>query len=602
MSVQTTPWVETLKDCFRYSYSKATDDFDRLESLQKTHDNKISDSLWPTRSRIPLPWAWAAVETATGPAMEYLFPPTPAVRLIGKNGVDPDVVDKATWALHLMLTHRMRIKRAVTRSVKDCFKLDIGYGIVEPITVTPPAVFEIQAAGNKAKMMGRGRPLRSLRYRYLSAGKVLPYPAGTDFNGEDATPYAFLLDLIPEEQFRKMFKDAPRDGDETLLKGDVEAMITEARGRGFFSETSFATVHDKLAGRSTGASGQATVYKNAPVMIPVLKCYARNECRHTWLFCGSEWQIIFDKRDEYDTARCPLVKFDAWLDADRWFPFGMAEGDERVIWEKNILVNAINDLVTMSLRRPLLYDKSQMDEPPDFGANGVVGVPGDVNKTARFMEPPGVDTATFQMMQQMDEIHVGVTGQRDLTARNFTRGGSMAFQDLLQSSTGRERLRHMLMQTGGFQSIVDQTLLYMQTLGAGMDLTFERPAYNQAEGKDFVESFAVTEDDLKHAYEVIVDLDGPAREGSMDAGLRLQRYQAKAASPYWDAWAIQEDLEPDPYRLQRQRLPREVVRQKQAEREAAEMAGIEAGIASKQGGKGGPADAATLGRQMGGTP
>jgi len=589
-------WIALQEDAFEASWKKLEANYTRLKSLQKTHDNVVSESAWPTTSRIPLPWAWAATETATGPAMEYLFPPSPSFRLRGGSEVPQDVVDKSSWALHLMLRDRMKIKRECTRSVKDCFKLDVGYGIVEPITITPPAVFQVAAGANEARVMGRGAPQRSLRYRYLSTGKVLPFYSGTDFVGSDPTPYAWLLDLVPEERFRKMFSEEPRDGEEILLTGDAEAMIKDAETRGFNSQTSFAECVDAMAGGHTGVRGQSAVDREAPTMVPILKCYALEEGRHTWIFPGSEWEILWDKYDGYDTMRCPMVKFDCWVDADRWFPMGMAEGHERVVWQKNILANAINDIIQQNLRRVLLWNSTEMEEPPVSNASGVMPVAGKPDDMAKYVEPPRVGQEPFALMEQMDAASVMTTAQRDMMQRNYTRGGTQAFQELLNTTSGRERLRHMLLETGGFTSIVNQTLIYMQTLGGSMNLEFQRPAFNQEDGTEYSEFFSVTEDDLKHSFTVTVDLESKARESGMDPNTRIMLYREKVQSNMFDNYEAASDLEPDESKLMRQRLPRDVVRRKQEQQEAAELQATAAG-----GGQGEPAAIPQIaGRELGG--
>lgn len=569
-------WSESMYETFKWSFSEFQSDLERAESLQNTYDNVVDGDAFPTRSKIPLPLAWATVEAATGPAMDYLFPPQPAIRMFTQENVDPDLTDRVQWALHLMMVHRMGLKLATSRSVKDCFKLGVGYGIVEPITITPPASYEVVAGGNRARMMGRGRAVRSLRYRYVSAGKIVPYPQGVDFNGVDPTPYAFFFDLIPEAQFRKLFTARERSGEDVLLKGNkatADEIVEMARRRGFDGQTTMVDFVDKLGGRKSYGRGMGSAKKNVPCMIPVMKVYAMNEARHTWfLALTKEWSIIWDKKDSYDTLRNPMIKWDAWLDADRWWPMSQPEADERTTHGKNVMFNAIMDLVNQSVKRPLLWNKAASDDPPDFNS-GVAGMEGDVRQNAMFMQPPGIDSGTFQMLAEIDRIHANNTGQRDFTERNFTRGGSMAFQDLLQSSGGRDKLRYMLLQTGGFESIARQVMIYMQTLGGEMNLKFQRPAYNQTSGRDYVEAFSVSENDMKHGWEIMMDFDAKFRKGAMDAQMKQQRATFMLEHPeYFDAWEVSRDFCDDDYEAQRKVLPRDVVRRRQEERQQAELA------------------------------
>lgn len=568
-------WADSMREAFKYSLDKFKDDLGRMVSLQKTFDNKVDKDLWPTRSKIPLPLAWAAVEEAVGPAMDYLLPPQPSIRLVPRDEVEQDIIDKVQWALHLMLTDRMKIKRIMARSVKDCFKVGVGYGIVEPITVTPPAVFDVISGDNRARVMGKGKPVRSLQLRYISPGRVVPYPDGTDFNGEAATPYSWLLDTIPETQFKKMFQDAPRDGTDVLLKGDAEAMIKRARSGGFSAESTLVDFIDKLGGRPSNINAGRSVKANVPGVVPVMKCYARDEGRHTWFFPDtSEWTIIWDKQDSNDTMRNPCVKFDPWLDSDRWVGMSQPEADERTTHGKNLLFNAIMDLINQNVKRPLVWNTSVSSDPPNFNG-GTWGADGEPDKTVKHMEGPDVGTGPFSMLEVLDQQHAQNTGQKDFTQKNFARGGSQAFNDLINSSNARDRFRYMLLETGGYSSIVSQTLLFMQTLGGSMDLNFKRPSYNVVDGKEYIEAFSVTENDMKHAYVVSLDLDQKSRKGSQDINTQLQVFGMKQGNDAWDQWAIQEDLETDPYKLERQRLPREVVLEKQRAREAAELAALQ---------------------------
>ena len=604
MPMKESDWIELNREAFEYSWQVFGDgddsDFNRLVSLQRTYDNAPDSLVWPTRSRLPMPWAWIAVEAALGPALDYLFPPSPWFRLIGEKGQDADQVDNATWALYLMMRNRMRIKHASVRSLKDCFKVGLGYGIIEPITVTPPARLEVAAGGNRTPMMGRGREMRSLQLRYLHPGQVLPYPAGVDFNGTDPTPYAWLLDMVPEHTFLKMFEDR-HEGVDIQFKGDGKAMVEEARTRGFNDRTTFASIFDKLAGHATGAQGDPSRNNKVPCMVPVLRGFAREEGRHTWFFPGKEWRILWDKYDTYDTYRNPCIKYDAWMDGKRWFPVSMAEAQEKVIWEKNILVNAVNDLISQGLKRPLVWNQTLMDGAPTLGPNNTMAVRGEPDKMAKYLDGPRVDPATWQLVETVDGLHTDITGQRDLAQRNFTRGGTQAFQELVASTEARTRLRNMLLETGGFESSVWQTLVYMQTLGGGMDLDFERREYDYESGKDKSIWMGVTEDDMKHGYGLSLDIESKYRDGG-SVTERIQLYETLARhSEWWDMWRAGDVLLPDIDQLQRLRLPRETIRAKQEANESAQLEATRLGIARRQA-AGNQAEASVAGRELGGAP
>jgi len=535
--------------------------------------------------------------------MEYLCPPGQRRHLIPPPGVSQEAADRAQWALHLTLENRMRIRRAMTRSVKDCFKVGIGLGIVEPITITPADAFTISAGGNKTRMMMPGRAVRSLRYRYLSPGKVLPYPAGVDFNGDDPVPYTFLLDMYSAELFRLLFK-ARAEGtmDDVQLRGDPKAMIAEAKTRGFDSGTSFVTFMNKMKGRNSYAGSGPNNLANASSMVPVLKVYGHTEKRMTWIFPGAEWNIIWDKSGTQDTQRNNLIKFDPWIDADRFYPMSMPEGAERGVWQANILTNAINDLISQALRRPAIYDTNVFpDGPPDFGPQGVTGAAGATDKAWHVLEASGADQTAFQMLEKIEQIHTRTTGEQNMTDRNYTRGGSQAFQELLNSTTGRQRLRHALLETGGYTDILKQVFMYMQTLADEMDMNFAKRSYSRSTGGSVTEWIKVSPEDLRHAYEL--DLDPAARDGAMDIASRIQLFSTVKDDPYVHQRELRELLFPDPYLQDRLLLSREEADALQEQRTAAQIEGMRGGAETEGSGiGGGTPEAIAGGRTMGGAP
>jgi len=597
----TDPEATRLYDAFQYSVLEQDADITRLTNMRNVLDASADTSAWPTVSKIPLALAWSTTEAAVGPALDYMFPPSKFLQLISNDDVDKDTRDKVEWALYVQLVYNMKMKFECARSIRDSLSVSVGYGIVEPITVTPPASFEVTAGANRTRQMGDGRPVRALRYRYISPGKVMPYPSGTDFNGNNPTPIAFLLDIYDEKGFKDLYSSDPKDGGDILLKGNPDEIIKEARKQKFGTNTTFADFCDDMGGRNQ-ASNDKNRKRGTQTSIPILKCY--EDGKHTWLFCGGNRgtnpQIIFED-ESYAARRKPLIKWDPWLDSDRWFPMSQPEADMNLNMAKNIWFNAIFDLMTQNLKRPLVFNSEETDGKAAsklLTPRGVVGIPGDVRENAAFLKPPSIDTATMQFGDIIDAEHRRTTGEQDFNRFNSTRGGSMAFQDLVQSSTGRDRLRHAIFQMGGLESVANQTLIYMQTLGAGLDLRFSRPAYR--DGEDYIEQFEVTEDDLRHAYGISLDLDSKAKFGAMESQMNLQIYQAKQGNRYVDQYeAAAAHLFTDEVSKNRQLLPREVVQQKQAELEAAELEAVRNQGAQAQPGQQGAAGAAP-GALMGG--
>jgi len=587
--------AEELIEIFRFSYQQQESDITRLEKMQKTYDNVPEPTAWPTISQIPIASAWATTEEAVADAMDYLIPAQPFLDLIPQDKIEDDSLRRLEWAMYLMLVYRMRLKRDMYKSVKDSFKVSVGYGIVEPITIYPPAIFDIVAGNNRTSTIDAGAAVRELRFRYISPGRVIPYPQGTDFNGPDATPYTFLIDTYPEAQFRGMYDNQPKDGDAPKLIGNVEEIIEEARTRGFTSQVSIETFVNTMSGRRISKRAKD---KRVPTEVPVMKVFEPISGKITWLSVGSDERVIYEDT-RYSARRNPMVKLDPWMDADRWFPMSQPEADMQTVWAKNVWFNAIFDLMTWSIKRPMVWNNSEVTDAPDFGPDGNVGLPGKPDDMAKFLAPPGIDVGTFEFGNVLDGVRTQITGQRDVTEKNFTRGGSTAFTDMLNSIQGRNRMRYALLQMGGLERIADHTLSFMQELGTDMDLRFRKPSYREGTGERYYEPFELSEADLRHIVTIVIDLEGKHRASAMDEQTRIAKYQAKKDNPYWDQYEIQEDLEPDEMRLNKQRLPRETVEKKQAAREQAEMEGMRAGQQGAAPGLPGPAQGA-LGAVEGG--
>jgi len=86
----------------------------------------------------------------------------------------------------------------------------------------------------------------------------------------------------------------------------------------------------------------------------------------------------------------------------------------------------------------------------------------------------------------------------------------------------------------------------------------------------------------------------------MDMQNKFAAYDRKINSPYFDAWEVARDLCTDEYEAQRQVLPREVVKQKQAEREAAQQQATALGIAKAEQSASSVGEQAMAGAAMGG--
>ena len=224
-------------------------------------------------------------------------------------------------------------------------------------------------------------------------------------------------------------------------------------------------------------------------------------------------------------------------------------------------------------------------------------MPGDVRQTARYLDGPSFSQAILGVGEQIDEVHRQITGQRDFTERNFTRGGSQAFQDLLSTSTGRETIRHYLLQVIGLESIAWQVLISMQAFGGKMDLRFQRPALS-SERKRYIDYFEITEDDIRQRFELTLDLDRKRRKGAMDRQMAIAEFDRRIASPYTDHYKVMQNFYEDDIQMQEEMLTRDEVERIQREEQAARVEGMRMGRGQPQGA---PVQPALAGAMAGGT-
>ena len=473
-----------------------------------------------------------------------MFGPANKIRLMpNESGVTMDQVRNSERALWHMVTHRMKLHRACIPTIKDVFKAGVGFGIVEPFMVTPAGTSILTMRGanqerRNTRIMEAGEPVESLRYRYLTPGQIVVTPDGSNFNGENPVSVAFFFDSYNEHQFSDMYDDSKLDGEKPALLGNPQQIIQDARSTGFTSDTTIETFI-----KAVGGIAPAKIRPDkdtVPCRVPVLKVYDRYRRRHLWIANGTT--IIYDVQGEYQTLRCPLVKATAWLDANRFYPMSTPEAFERIGWTKNIVVNMFLDMFTQQLKRPLVYNQDFFDKVPEFGPDERIRTSApDARMGAAYLEPPRTDATAFTFYEMINQIGGKLLGQKDYMDKNYTRGGSMAFNELLATTEGMDRLKGMILDMTFLESTIEQVLIYLQLkAGAGAVVMRERDR-DRATGKDIITTLSVTEDDLCHAYELSLDLRDKMRKGMAERLAELQIYDRKMQSPYFDKWEVSAD-------------------------------------------------------------
>ena len=592
------PVAVELMDTLQWSYDQQRGSFQTLEQLQNSYDNKINKYTWPTNAKIPTARHFSMVENELADVFESVFLSLSKYMTLmpATKGITAEQLEKSMFALKTTLLYRMKLYYHSLRTLKDCFKLGVGYGIIESINVTPPVALttRVNAGGRSlsTRVMGVSKPQRAIRYKYVNTGRVIPYPSGTDFNGPDRVDIAFFIDDYPEDQFRAMFGNQPVDGDAAPLKGNVEEIIKEAREYGITPELSLGEVVNKLGGKDQLLTGNTNDGRKIKCRVPVIKCYENYANRHTWLALGK--YVVYQEESKFQTMRCPLVKASAWLDSTRFFPMSTPEANRVIAWSQDVWTSMIFDMMVQSAKRPIVYDKTKIK---DMGPRGpsprqAIGADGSVNQVAAYLTGPPIDANTMGVGSVLQGASGDITGQRDLTDKNFTRGGMMSFQDLLSSTSMRKRMTATIINTGFIEEIATQVLAYLQLSSTEEGETFRTEGYDQETGKSYVDEMSVTDADLKNSMDIFINPAATRKVGSNEDSSKLSKFDRMSKSRYFNQWEVARMICDDDSEAAHLVLPREEVAQKQKAAEEAQLQGARQGAA-----QGGQAPETSLGQQ-----
>ena len=533
--------VEDYLEIFNWAFTKSEKDRERIISLQQSADNTVLDSAWPTSSKVPIAAFYEAVQKAVPLAMDYLFSSSNAIRLMPlEPSVTMDQVRKSEMALYDLVAYKMKLQRACIPTISDVFKCAVGFGIVEPFYISPPSSFQLTVSGTEGqrkttRVMQVGEPKLSLRYRYLTPAQIVVTPDGSNFNGENPVSVAFFFDSYNDDEFRSMYDKAVIDGEKPMMLGSVEDIIAEARTNGFTSQTSIEDFIGKVGGISPKAIKPDS--EQIPGRVPVLKVYDRFKRRHLWIANGTT--IVFDRIDEYQTLRCPLVKATAWMDANRFYPMSSPEAFQKIGWTKNVVVNMFLDIFTQNLKRPIVYNAELFDKEPTFGPDDKIRTSSpDARMGAAYLEAARIDPSSFTFYEMVNNIGNSLTGQRDYMEKNFTRGGGNAFSELLSTTEGMNRLQNSILEFTFLETTINQALIFLQTTVGEQGVTVRQRVTNKVTNKDEIVDVSVTEDDLAHGYELSLDLASKKRKGGLEQQMSLAVYDRKKDNPFFDQWEV----------------------------------------------------------------
>lgn len=563
--------AEELKEIFDWAVAQDMPHKIRMSKFQSMYENRINEDEWPTESQIPIPTLFTMTEELLASSYNYLFPNSNMIKLTPMSAnVGMDVVSRVERMLYNQIVHKMDMKSKGLKTLRDCYKLGIGYGIVEPYVFTPAgvAVTEISSKDGVISVptMAPGSRQVGIRYKYVSPSRVIPTPDGVSTNGDDRCSWIFYVEFYSESQFRRLV-------DDNNLSVNVNEVVQEARDNGYNYMNIPVNIIAHIAGANIEGYRNGRSDERIPVRIPVIKCYGENE--HVWLANGTK--VIFELKDTFETLRCPIMKATSSPDGDAYYPMGVAEATLSLSMGMNIWLNAMFDLMSHHIKPTLVYDKASIGSmPPERGPGGDIGAQGKVNDAATYLELPQIPSQLFALNDTVERYYHSGTGKNALMrepSAGMVRGGPSAFESLLSATGAREKLNAAILESGWFKPSIEQVLFQMQiNAEAGDEIVSHYREYSREDRSDVVRVMSVTHEDLMNVYEVGIDLSSKFSSSAIDQNMALQKFMASKDSQYYDQYEIHKRLWGDDEEVQaRVMLPREEVERKQREREQAEL-------------------------------
>lgn len=517
--------------------------FDIMISLSLAYDNNIDSDEFPTRTKSSSAYAFAQVQEQLAFAHPYLWPTFNPVQVLPRTEEGAMESSRAVErGVYSMAKYDMKGPETTMPTILDCAKVGLGYSIIEPYSYAPLDIFNISAEDADGKVIAEtkeldiGEMIESMQNRYISTGQIVPYPDGRCPNGPGRASVTYFWDFIPEHDFRELVSKEKLEGQdfnvEKMDDKSIDDIITKAKTPSMnFVGSTFDNIK-KLGGLDYTKITSAE--KTAQATIPVLKVYSRGE--HVWLANGD--RIMYRQANRAQTHLCPILKMSSVIDGMTWFPFSSAEAMMGENFQKNIWKNLVTDLMVQASRRPFVYSEDTFDgKAPNFGPDATIGVSGvdDVRKAATFLAAPGIGADTLAFGDVLDKTADRVSGHKDFTQKNFARGGQNAFQELINSSEGRERIAGAVMSTSYMTDFYTQVMIYMQIGMRG----YKRIGrdINEDTGEEETSIVTVTPDDFAHAYELSVSYDRHKFASQFNVSERMQLCDSKTLNDgTWDVY------------------------------------------------------------------
>ena len=513
---------------FNESFTAAQPALARLEKMQQAYECQLPDS-WATYSQVYLPYIRTAVEQALPNVMNYLFPTSGMISLTPRTPMPYSAVHGVQEYIEDLVTKKIGLKQEGLLTLKDAMKLNVGYGIVETEVITPlEAVTNTIFGGEEPvniRRMNLGTPKETVRYRYINWRQVIPTPDGS--TPEDASG-VFFLDPIREDVFKLMFEN-DKNKDNPVYKGDAESIIQNVRdGKTSVSHYPIWWVMSQFTGsssiltntRAMNIINRIAPNQDAPVVVPVLKCFFKNE--HIWM--TPDGTVIYHIKDDLQTFRCPVVKACPVPDGHNWYPVGDVESGRDAADGANVFKNVLLDLMTYTLHPTAVVNRMVVtDENVGLEPYGRVDAYGKIRDAISYVNPPplpnGIQNIGADLEYQFAQSNGQPQNLQGQGTAGVMRGGGGAFESLLQTTMARSKLAGAVLEMGWLETVVNNVLILVQVLGLDDSYITKDDL-----SKSFVEK-TITADELKNTFAVNVNLDDKFRKTPSDRAMDYAMYR-----------------------------------------------------------------------------
>ena len=524
---------ENIRIQFDESYNTALPHLKRLEKMQAAYECQTPEN-WETYSQIFLPHFRTAVEQALPDAFNYLLPKSGMLEIVPGEPMTFAQTSTVRDYYEQLIQNKIGLKKNGLLTLKDCMKLNIGYGevttqIITPMEATANTIFGGGEVRN-IRRMDLGAPREVIKYNYVDWRTVIPTPDGG--TPEDVSG-VFRLKGIREDVFLDMYReDALLE--KPMLKGDPNTIIQSVReGKTSLSHFpiwwvmgQFGTTDNavKMMRKLNDINRRMKAASKAPVKIPVLMCEFNRQ--HVWIV--PDGTVIYNIKDDIQTFRKSIVKATATPDGEQWYPMGDAGSSFDATEGSNILQNAVVDLLSYKLHpatvidRSMIIDKNAVIEP--YAQLDSLGKAGDA---AAVIPGPQIDQSMFNVGAQFEQQIATANGQplnlQGQGTAGVMRGGGASFESFLERTGARSKLAGAVLQTGWLEDVVNSVIIQSQIIGQD-----DKYIYEDGLNGKFVEK-TITAQDIRHSFSAVVELDdkfhSSPSERAMDISLYMQVYK-----------------------------------------------------------------------------